>query len=168
MIRKVDYYIKRHEKDLSRLCFSLCKNPQDAEDLYQTTWERVIKSFKSYNREKPFEKWLWTVCVNSHKDMMQNPFRTQVVTFEDDEEILWRLSNLSNEIADLEEYMLLHKAIDSLEPELLQVVALYYFKDLSVGDISEILKIPEGTVKSRLFRAREIIRKELSSDDFGK
>ncbi len=157
----ISEYIEAYGDELSRLCVALCKNRHDAEDLYQTTWEKVIKSIKTYDKEKPFDKWLWSVCANAHKDMLRNPFRRRVFTVENQEILERKFTPISGKGANLEEYIMLHKALNELEPDLHRVVALYYFKDFSVSDLSEILKIPEGTVKSRLYRAREVIREEL-------
>ncbi len=161
---EISSYIEVYGKDLSRLCFSLCKNQQDAEDLYQITWEKVLKYINKYDKEKPFDKWLWSVCINAHKDMMKNPFRCRVIPFESEKELEQKLSTLADKAEDLDEYIALHKAINQLPLQKRQVIALYYFKDLSIKELSEILEVPEGTVKSRLTGAREKIRKELFDD----
>lgn len=157
----ISSYIDAYGKDLSRLCFSLCKNRPDAEDLYQITWEKVLRGISKYDSEKPFDKWLWTICVNAHKDMVKNPFRRRVARFESEEELEARFRGLPDKFGELDEYIALHNAINKLPYSKRQAVALYYFKDLSVTEVSEILGIPEGTVKSRLQGAREFIREEL-------
>ncbi len=164
MQKEISSYISEYGKELSRLCSSLCKNTQDAEDLYQITWEKVISSIDKYDTSRPFDKWLWSVCVNAHRDMMKTPFRRRVIPFETEEALSRRLSTIADKSHELDEYISLHKAINKLSVPKRQVVALYYFKDLQISDISEILKIPEGTVKSRLSQAREQIRKELFHD----
>lgn len=58
-------------------------------------------------------------------------------------------------------------AINKLNEELKMVIALYYYEDLSVEEIAKTLGVPEGTVKSRLFRAREILYNYLSKEDVG-
>lgn len=161
MDKAIESLIDLHSPDLSRLCRSLCSCEQDAEDLFQITWEKVIRNFRKYNPEKPFDKWLFAVCVNAHRDMLRNPFRKRVVFFDKSEE----LENLIKSIPDgqehKDEYLSLHCAINKLDIKRRQVVALYYFKDYSTSELSEIIGIPEGTVKSRLASAREQLRKEL-------
>ncbi|MDO5123149.1 MAG: sigma-70 family RNA polymerase sigma factor [Eubacteriales bacterium] len=157
----ISSYINAYGKDLSRLCFSLCKNRPDAEDLYQITWEKVLRGIQKYDTSKPFDKWLWTICINAHKDMMKNPFRKRVIPLESEEELEARFRSLPQKFGDLDEYIALHNAVNRLPVSKRQAVALYYFKDLSVSEVSEILGVPEGTVKSRLQSARDFIREEL-------
>lgn len=157
-------YINTYGKDLTRLCLSLCKNRTDAEDLYQTTWEKVLKNIKKYNPEKAFDKWLFSICVNAHKDMVKSPFRKRIFHFETTEDLERTLNSIPETVASHDEFMCLHAAISKLNLEKRQVIALYYFKDYSLKEVAEILNLPEGTVKSRLSSAREQIRKELNNE----
>lgn len=158
----ISAYIEIYGKDLTNLCISLCKNKFDAQDLYQSTWEKVIRKHKKYNPDLPFDKWLYRICINTHKDMLKSPFRRRNFEFNTSEE----LENVLNSVTDTEvskdDFIALHQAISKLSLEKRQVVALYYFKDLNTKEIASILEIPEGTVKSRLSSAREQIRKELN------
>ncbi len=157
--------IEQYSPELSRLCSSLCSRRQDAEDLFQTTWEKVLRNLKKYDESKPFDKWLWRICINAHKDMMKNPFRKRRASFRNEEEQELFLSSLREKDQNRDEYISLHKAISRLDIKSRQVISLYYFKDFSTKELSELLDIPEGTVKSRLFKAREEIRKELQNSE---
>lgn len=153
--------IKTYSADLSRLCTSLCTCRQDAEDLFQTTWEKVIRSFKTYDSTRPFDKWLWTICVNAHRDMLRNPFRKYRLNFNSNEEMEQLLRSIPDADDKRDDYIALHTAIKKLDPKKRQVIALYYFGDFTIAELSQILGIPEGTVKSRLCSAKEQLRKEL-------
>lgn len=161
-MNKTSEYINLYGMDLTRLCLSLCKNKADAEDLYQTTWEKVIKNIKKYNKEKPFDKWLFSICVNTHKDMVKSPFRKRILRFDNTEDLERALNSIPDNIASRDEFLSLHSAMAKLSLEKRQAVALYYFKDYSTKEVAEILNIPEGTVKSRLSAARQELRKELN------
>lgn len=160
----ISNYISLYGKDLSRLCLSLCKNKSDAEDLYQSTWERVLKNIRRYNKEKPFDKWLYSICINAHKDMVKSPFRKRIFHFDTTEDLERTLNSIPDTAMSHDEFLSLHSAISKLTLEKRQVIALYYFKDYSLTEVAEILNIPEGTVKSRLSSAREQIRKELEHE----
>lgn len=153
--------IAQYSSELSRLCTSLCNCRQDAEDLFQITWEKVLRNLKKYDCQKPFDKWLWRICLNAHKDMMKNPFRRKRATFKSEEEQELFLSSLSEDNTKRDEYLCLHRAIGKLSTKSRQVITLYYFKDFTTKELSQLLEIPEGTVKSRLYKAREEIRKEM-------
>lgn len=153
--------IENHSATLTRLCSSLCTCRQDAEDLFQTTWEKVIKNYKKYDSSRPFDKWLWSVCVNAHKDMLRNPFRKYRLNLNSEEESQRLLCSIPDSQNNPDDYLALHTAINKLTPDKRRVIALYYFKDYTYSELAEILSIPEGTVKSRLNSARKQLRKEL-------
>ncbi len=153
--------IEKYSPELSRLCSSLCTCRQDAEDLFQTTWEKVLRNLRKYDEEKPFDKWLWRICINAHKDMMKNPFRKRRATFRNEEEEEQFLASFCKDDDRRDEILSLHRAINRLDVKSRQVITLYYFRDFSTHELSELLSIPEGTVKSRLHKAREEIRKEM-------
>ncbi len=160
----ISEYIRIYGKDLGRLCSSLCSSRHDAEDLYQATWEKVIRNIRRYDKSKPFDKWLWSVCVNTHKDMLKNPFRKKMLAFDNSEDLERVLCSVVQEEQSHDDYITLHNAIKKLDPKKRQIIALYYFKDYSTAELAEILGIPEGTVKSRLSSARAQIRKELNNE----
>lgn len=110
-------YINTYGKDLTRLCLSLCKNRADAEDLYQTTWEKVLKSIRRYNKEKPFDKWLFTLCVNAHRDMVKSPFRKKIFHFETTDELERTLNSVPDSILPHDEFISLRAAISKLTLE---------------------------------------------------
>ena len=163
-MNQINEYINLYGRDLTRLCTSLCKNRADAEDLYQSTWEKVLKNIRRYNKEKPFDKWLYSICINTHKDMVKSPFRKKVLSFNKTEDLELTLNSIADNEMPKDEFIALHSAVSKLSLEKRQAVALYYFKDYSTKEVAEILNIPEGTVKSRLSSAREQLRKELNNE----
>lgn len=163
-MNRIQEYINLYGRDLTRLCVSLCNQKSDAEDLYQATWEKAIKNLRKYNSEKPFDKWLFTICVNTYKDTVKSSFRKKILSFTRTEDLELALNSVPEAVAPFDEFLSLHQALKKLSPEKRQAVALYYFKDYSTKEVAEILNIPEGTVKSRLNSARQDLRKELSDE----
>ncbi len=154
-----------YSRDLSRLCLSLCTSPQDAEDLFQDTWLRALRNYSKYDESKPFDKWLFTICVNTFKNTLKlsyNKRKAEFPTLEDKERFLNSIPDESS--LTLETYLELRKIISDLPKSLRTVLILKSFRDYSIKEISEMLRIPEGTVKSRLYRAKEIIRRRLNDE----
>ena len=163
-MNKISEYINLYGRDLTRLCLSLCNQKSDAEDLYQATWEKAIKNLRKYNSEKPFDKWLFSICVNTYKDMVKSSFRRKILSFTKTEDLELTLNSVPETVAPVDEFITLHQALKKLSPDKRQAVALYYFKDYSTKEVAEILNIPEGTVKSRLSSARQDLRKEINNE----
>lgn len=162
MKSKFQKYVQEYGHILSKLCMSLCNNTADAQDLYQSTWEKAIKKIKSYDNSRPFDKWLFAVCVNTYRDSLRRFDRKKIFHFNSVEEQERFLSTIPDFVADKDDYIALHTALTKLTPIQREVVVLYYFKDYSFSELSEILSIPDGTVKSRLHSALSVLRKELN------
>ncbi len=164
MKKNIEAYVAAHGLALTKLCLSLTNNRHDAEDLYQTTWEKAIRNLRKYDDARPFEKWLFTICVNTYRDRVRRYDNKKILQFSTDEEQERFLSSVPDEEGDRDEYLALYSAVKKLKPSLREAVVLYYFRDYSVAELAEILNIPAGTVKSRLSAARAELRKELSDD----
>lgn len=158
-------YIERYNADLTRLCVSLCGNISDAEDLLQETWLKALRYYKKYDRAFPFDKWLFSICVNTYKNSMNCAFLKRRKLFQNDEEerlFFFSIPEVNDNTID--DYIELHKAISSLSKKHRIVIVLYYFKDYSIREISQIIGIPVGTVKSRLAVAREELKRRLTNE----
>ena len=158
----IDEYIRKHGKRLYGLCLTLCANVQDAEDLYQDTWLKVLDSFSAYDPDREFEPWLTQICVNTYRNGLRRLLRSPFLQFS---------SNESKDAAfacvaapERENYMDLYRAIDGLPGKLKITVILFYFRDLDVRSTAEILKVPPGTVKSRLSKARKLLKEVLKDE----
>lgn len=165
MKNKFESYVQRYSADLTRLCLSLCGNQPDAEDLFQDTWVKAMRHFKRYTEDKPFDKWLFAICVNTYKNILTSAVRRRTYHFTSGEE----QTAFFNAIPDLndsnrDDYYALHRAIGALPKKQRVCIVLYYFKDYSVKEISEITHVPEGTVKSRLYTAKQSIRRRLEHE----
>lgn len=162
MNAEFESYVQRYSADLTRFCFSLCKNTYDAENLFQETWLKAMKNLKRYNPEKSFDKWLFAICANTFKDRKRLFFNRQKLDFSSHEEksvFLNSIPDISSENSFL--YLELHNAVSTLPKKERVVLALYYFKDYTIKEISEILNTPESTVKSRLKKAKSDLKRRL-------
>ncbi len=152
-----------YSQDLTRLCLSLCGNMTDAEDLFQETWHKAMKNYSKYNKNQPFDKWLFSICVNTYKNSLKLSFNSRRMVFSTEEEQeLFFNSIPDNSAGSPDEYGELHKIICSLPKNQRIVITLKYFKDYSLSDIAQITGVPLGTVKSRLHSAKETIRRRLN------
>lgn len=158
-----DNLVQLYNADLTRMCISLCGNINDAEDLLQDTWLKALRHYNKYDKTKMFDKWLYSICVNTYKNSINSAFLKRRKLFRSDEEERIFFSSIP-EVNDgtKEEYIELHKAISALSKKQRIIIVLYYFNDYSVAEISQIVNIPEGTVKSRLSSARAEIKRRMN------
>ena len=152
----IDRYIQQYGKRLYGLCLTLCRNVHDADDLYQETWLHVLKSFSSYDPNLPFEPWLTRITVNLYRSTLRRIARVPFLRFADNAEKDAFFDSLP--APEQEDYLPLHEAIDRLPDRLRITVILYYFRNMDISAVAEALNIPPGTVKSRLNKARSLLK----------
>ena len=135
------------------------------EDIEQEVYIKTYKNLEKYKEQNKFSQWICTITANLCRDYLKSTkFKLFSNTDHDDE----LLNNIKYTKTPEKEYSLKEqqritlKAINNLPNKLKETIILYEFEDYSYEQISKKLKIPEGTVKSRLNTARKILKEELS------
>lgn len=159
----INEYIQTYGKRLWGLCVTLCRNTADADDLYQETWLRAFKNIDRFDKTKDFLPYLSSICVNIYKNAYNRNKRSPVYndfkTSQEKDEVLVNVQSDGEE-----DYSDLHRAIDTLPPKLRIAVILFYFEDMDVKQTALSLGVPQGTVKSRLNKARKLLKEALSDE----
>lgn len=155
----MDQYIRLYGKRLYGLCLSLCANTFEADDLYQDTWLRVLKGISQYDPDREFEPWLTKICVNTYRNTLRHIARSPLLNFHTNEEKDALLQSVP--APENPDYGPLYEAVDRLPQKLRLAVILFYFQGMDIAATAQVLGIPEGTVKSRLNKARKLLREVL-------
>lgn len=129
---------------------AILKNDDDICDAIQETLIKAYKSINTLNNNEFFTTWIIRILINQCYDIIRK--NNKIISID---EKLKAMQNTYHELYSQESS--LEYVLNMIDKELKLVTVLYYYDDLSVGKISEILNIPEGTVKSRLARARRKI-----------
>lgn len=158
----IDQYIRQYGKRLYGLCLSLCSDTFEADDLYQDTWLRALKAIHQYDTAKPFEPWLTKICVNTYRNTLRRISRSPLLNFQSNEEKDALLCAIP--APDNPDYSELYETIDRLPEKLRLAVILFYFQDMDTAATARTLGIPEGTVKSRLSKARKQLKEVLGRE----
>lgn len=148
---------------LLKTCYLILKDEKDAEDVLQDTFLLVYKNMKKFKGESSLYTWLYAIAVNQCRNRMRK--RKELVPFDDTIEF--------RETEDAEEKVMEYISKENLRKELLilpfiyrEVLVLFYFNDMSIKEISEVLGEKEGTVKSKLSRGRNILKEYLLKGGF--
>ena len=158
----IDQYIRQYGRRLYGLCLSLCANQFEADDLYQDTWLRVMKNISQYDSNRDFEPWLTKICVNTYRNALRRIARSPLLNFKTNEEKDATLCAVT--AAENPDYSSLYEAIERLPEKYRLVVILFYFEDMDVAATADAMGIPEGTVKSRLSKARKLLKEVLEHE----
>lgn len=158
----IDQYIQQYGRRLYGLCRSLCADPFDADDLYQETWLRVVKHISQYDPSREFEPWITRICVNTYRSILRRLAKSPLLDFSNGEEKDRLLASVS--ALEKPDYAPLYEAVGRLPEKLRLAVILFYFRGEDLASAAEILNIPVGTVKSRLNKARKILKEVLADE----
>lgn len=158
-----------HQKNVYNLCYRMAGNPDDAMDLSQETFLRAWRCLDQYQFASAFSTWLYRLCSNICIDFLRRRRRQQAVplTFEDadGEEQTYAVPDAQPLPEEQVELKLtretLAAAMAQLLPEHRAVLQLRVVNEMSYEQIADVLDIQIGTVKSRLSRARNQLKKIL-------
>ncbi len=163
--------VLRYQNQVYNLALRMVNNESDAQDLAQEAFIRAWRALNSFQHTAQFSTWLYRLTSNVCIDFLRSQKRHRVISLtvlQDDESQQWDMPDgqplPESQAIAREEQRILLEAMAALEPEYRQILTLRILNDCSYQQIAQILGIREGTVKSRLSRAREQLRKKLSQN----
>ena len=161
--------VLRYQTQVYSLAYRMVGNEADAQDLAQEAFVRSWRALDSFQFSSQFSTWLYRLTSNICIDFLRAQKKRKHISLtvlQDDEQQQWDMPDHrplpEEQMIVTQEREALTKAIAALDPEYRQVLILRIVNDCSYQQISEIMGIREGTVKSRLSRAREQLRKKLA------
>lgn len=158
--------ISKYRLRLFRKANSLLGSPEDAEDILQETLITAFKAFHKFRGDSSIYVWLYTILVNKCRDQYRKKQRSLPADSLEDSGILLRDERMSagKKIELSEDFEYLISKVNGLDDKFRQVIFLRYFDNLAYEEIATFLQVNVGTVRSRLFRARELLERAIGQD----
>ncbi len=154
--------VREHSPRVYRLAYRLTGNPHDAEDLTQEVFVRVFRSLSSYT-PGTFEGWLHRITTNLFLDVVRRKARIRFEALPDDAERLASRDRGPAQVYDDTHFDAdVQSALDALPPDFRAAVVLCDLEGLTYEEISDVLGIKIGTVRSRIHRGRSQLRASLA------
>lgn len=161
--------LKRYRGHLYSLIYKMVRNREEAEDLVQEAFIKAFRALGSFNENFAFSTWLYKIAVNNCIDYLR---KKRLQTYSYDKPVSVKDSEVKRQYADPgltpekqllseEKSRIINQAIDSLPPKYRTVIILRHREEMAYEDIAQQLNLPLGTVKARIFRAREMLKKKL-------
>lgn len=142
--------IDENRLNIYRVARGMLKSTEDIEDAIQSTMIKAYSSINSLKKDEFFRTWIIRILINECNSILRkNKKVTSIEHYNDSYE------NLD-----------LTTAINGLSDDLRVTTVLFYFEDMSLKDIAKVLDIPEGTVRSRLTRARIKLRELMGEEEY--
>jgi RNA polymerase sigma-70 factor (ECF subfamily) len=155
-----DLIVKRYKDQLLNFIYRFVGSQEEAEDIVQETFLRVYRKRKAYKRIAKFSTWIYTIAGNLARTELRRRKRRKLFSvtdmgFEDrDYEITDEGLSPEREVHGVMQEEIIQKEIERLSPKFREVIILRDIQELSYEEISKIINVPIGTVKSRVNRAR--------------
>lgn len=153
--------VERYQKVLYNVAYRMVHDREDARDLAQGALVKAYRKLGSFDPERPFFSWLYRILVNDALSFLEKRRPTAPLEAERD---AGAPGGPHEELERRERERRIQAALRELAPDSRQVIVLRYFADLSYAEMSEVLAIPEKTVKSRLFTARQRLAGSLGGE----
>ncbi|AOT69618.1 sigma-70 family RNA polymerase sigma factor [Geosporobacter ferrireducens] len=148
--------IDENRLNIYRVARGILKNEEDIKDAIQNTIIKAFENMCTLKKDEYFKTWLIRILINECNEILRKDKRSASLEK--------NMGDVTERYIDSYENMDLIQAINSLSEELRVTITLFYFDDIPVKTISEILETSEGTVKARLSRARAKLKEILGED----
>ena len=155
--RAFEQLVRQYQQPLYHLALRMVRDPEDARDLAQTIFLKAYRQLDSFDLSQRFFSWLYRIGVNECLNFLRRTQREEQLATDGRSEAAdpERLSS-SRELERL-----VQAALMTLQPDYRVVLVLRHFGECSYEEIARIVGVPEKTVKSRLFSARQLLRERL-------
>lgn len=166
-----EVYLK-HESTVRAVLFRMC-GPADLDDLVQECFIKVFQGIDGFKGESELRTWIYRIAINTANDYLRAKKRRSWLLFfgkdgdsegNEASEVLAAKAGAVTSISEYERFEAKHdvaRLLRKLSPKLRETVTLFSIDELSIDDISQILQVPSGTVKSRISLAKQELSKSL-------
>ena len=159
--------MRNYRDSLYFMMLKMTNNPQDADDLTIEAFGKAFKNLSQYTPQYAFSTWLFKIASNNCIDFIRKKKLNEPISFSINE-----LSEEGDDISDIlpetarnpeedvirqQKIQALREIVEKLKPNYRRIIELRYYQELSYEEISEEMNLPIGTVKAKLFRAREFL-----------
>jgi RNA polymerase sigma-70 factor, ECF subfamily len=151
--------VRRWQSPLINLAYRFCRDRGRAEDLAQEAFLRAYRALGQWRKDAAFSTWLFALATNLYRSELRR-IPAGIVSIDDVSEP--KDPRVEDGVREAEERdHSVRRAVFTLPPKYREVLNLFYFHEMDVPAAAQSLGLPEGTVKARLFRGRELLRGRL-------
>ena len=170
-IRAFDLLVQKYQNRIAKLIARFVRNPADVQDVAQEAFIKAYRALPNFRGESAFYTWLYRIAINTAKNHLVAVGRkspsyavdVQEVEKYDASEWLKEYATPERELLADEIQATVNNALEVLPPDLREAITLREIEGLSYEDIAQVMDCPIGTVRSRIFRAREAIDEKLQT-----
>ncbi|MEG0979158.1 MAG: RNA polymerase sigma factor [Oscillospiraceae bacterium] len=150
--KSLTLFIKENQNSFYRVAYSYVKNPDTALDLVQDAIVKALQKRDTLKKEEYIKTWFYRILIN---ECLMHLRKNKKIVFLND---MYDYDPVDNSTYNQDDVHELYKAIENLEPKLKTIIILRFFEDLKIEEIAKITDSNVNTVKSRLYKALNILK----------
>lgn len=154
--------IRHYSAMIYRLALTRTQSSEDAEDIFQEVFLKLVSNTKEFETEEHRKAWLIKVTINCCNSHLVAPWKKNVTSMDD--VMLSQVAGATEDSYQLSEEPDLYARILKLPKDMRDVILLFYYEEMSIREISQALQTSENNVKKRLSRARQKLKLELEEE----
>lgn len=158
-----DDVVRYYSPMVYRIALTKTQSSHDADDIFQEVFLKLVMNTKPFETEEHRKAWLIRVTINCCNSHFTAPWRKNIDSLDD--AIVSQIPDESSEITDLGDGPDIYSQVLKLPQNMREVILLYYYEEMSIREISQVLQTSEVNIKKRLSRARQKLKLELAGED---
>jgi RNA polymerase sigma factor (sigma-70 family) len=149
--------VERYQNMVFALALKMLKHREESEEVSQDTFIKVYKSLSKFNGESKFSTWIYRIAYNSCLDRIKknSKYNNNVEINEITSNEISHTESIFDSLENKERSIIVKQCMDKLPEDERIIIHLFYFEELNLKEIVEIVSMTEGNVKVKLFRARK-------------
>jgi RNA polymerase sigma-70 factor (ECF subfamily) len=156
-VKAFEVLVDKYQKPIFNAALRICNDFDSAEDISQAAFVKAFEKLESYNQKYKFFSWIYRIVINEalnflHQDKKLLELDENIISKQETPDQVFEQTELSEKI---------RQALMHIEPDYRILIELRHFQNCSYSEIGYIMNIPEKTVKSRLYTARQVLGKIL-------
>lgn len=155
---QLEQFIKIHGEELLRLAYTYVKNKEAAEDIVQDVLLKAFEQHEQFRGEASYRTYLYRMTINRSTDYLRSWSYKNTILTEKFQKFFKGTKSVEQEVLVISENRMLGEAVLNLPVKYREVIIFYYYKELKIDEIAEMLSCSDNTVKTRLRRGREKLK----------
>ena len=149
--------VERYQNMVFTLALKMLKHREESEEVSQDTFIKIYKSLSKFNGESKFSTWIYRIAYNTCLDRIKknSKYNNDVEINDVTSNEIFQASTIFDSLENKERSIIIKECMDKLPEEERVIMHLFYFEELSLKEIVEIVSMTEGNIKVKLFRARK-------------
>ena len=153
--------VQRWQGRLMNLAWRFCRDRSMAEDMAQDAFVKAFKSLRTFRGDSAFSTWLTAIAMNTYRSALRD--REPAWAVVDPGRISAGGIDALASLQERERAAVVRQTVLTLPPRYREPIVLFYFNDMDLAETARVLGLPEGTVKARLHRGRELLKQRTAA-----